>query len=48
VWNGHCAFYAGDGKLFHSRRAGTKVGFTNDLKIYYLKEKGYPKVYRQI
>jgi len=48
VWKGHCAFYGGGDRLFHARRPGTLVGFTNDLKLYWLKEKGYPKVYRQV
>ena len=48
LWEGHTAFYAGDSKLFHARRAGTVVGYTSDLKVYWLKEKGFPKVYRQV
>jgi cell wall-associated NlpC family hydrolase len=48
LWNGHCAFYADENKLFHARKAGTKCGFTSDLKIYWLKEKGYPTAWRQI
>ena len=48
LWKGHCAFYAGDGRMFHARREGTRVGFTNDLRTYYLKEKGFPRVFRQI
>jgi len=48
LWHGHCAFYAGGERLFHARKPGTRVGFTNDLKIYWLPQKGYPVVYRQI
>ena len=48
VWKGHAAFYAGAERLFHARKPGTLVGFTNDLKIYWLKEKCIPKVWRQI
>ena len=48
LWEGHCAFYAGGERLFHARKPGTVVGFTNDLKIYWLPQKGYPTVYRQI
>jgi len=48
VWKGHAAFYAGAERLFHARKPGTLVGFTNDLKMYWLKEKGLPKVWRQV
>ena len=48
VWKGHCAFYAGNGQLFHARKPGTVVDFTSDLKVYWLPQKGYPTVYRQI
>jgi cell wall-associated NlpC family hydrolase len=48
VWPEHCAFYAGNSKLFHARRSGTIAGFTSDLKNYWLKEKRVPIVYREI
>jgi len=47
LWEGHVAFFFEGVQLFHARRMGTVVGFTNDLKLYWLKEKGYPIVYRQ-
>ena len=47
LWKGHVAFYDSGTRLFHARKTGTNVGFTNDLKLYWLKEKGFPKVYRQ-
>jgi cell wall-associated NlpC family hydrolase len=47
LWKGHCAFFAGGERLFHARKPGTLCGFTNDLKAYWLKEKGFPVVYRQ-
>ena len=53
VWNGeHTAFYGGGSKLFHARKKGTIIGYTNDILLYWLskdriKEKGYPNVYRQ-
>jgi cell wall-associated NlpC family hydrolase len=46
VWDGHVAFYAGGDRLFHAQRTGTKVGYTSDLRSYYLKSKEIPKVYR--
>lgn len=48
LWSGHVAFYAGDGRLFHARSAGKLCGYTNDLQIYWLRQKGYPIVYREI
>ena len=48
LWHGHVAFYAGGERLFHARKPGTNVGFSNDLKIYWLREIGFPIVYRQI
>ena len=48
LWHGHCAFYAGGERLFHARKPGTKVGFTGDLKTYWLREMWFPVVYRQI
>jgi hypothetical protein len=47
VWNGHVAFYAGGGRLFHAHGAqGTPAGYTNDLS-WYINTKGFPTVYRQ-
>jgi len=48
LWNGHTAFYAGDVRLFHARRTGTKCGYTNDLKLYWLKQQSYPRVFREV
>ena len=47
VWNGHCAFFAGNKRLFHARSAGTVVGFTNDLEVYWIPVNGFPIDYRQ-
>ena len=47
VWKGHTAFSGGGDMLFHARRAGTRVGYTKDL-LWWLKNKGYPNVFRQI
>ena len=49
VWKGrHCAFYAGNKRLFHARSAGTVVGFTNDLETYWIPVNGFPIAYRQL
>jgi len=48
LWKGHAAFYFGGEQLFHARKPGTFVGFTSDLKVYWLKSQGQPVVYRQI
>jgi cell wall-associated NlpC family hydrolase len=47
VWKGHCAFFDMGERLLHARKQGTTVGFTNDLRLYWLKTMGYPTVYRQ-
>ena len=47
VWSGHAAFFAGGERLFHAQKPGTVVGYTNDLKLYWIKSRGYPLVYRQ-
>lgn len=47
LWrNSHVAFYVEGTTLFHARRPGTKVGKTNDLRNWWLEEKGIPEVYR--
>jgi cell wall-associated NlpC family hydrolase len=47
VWpSNHTAFSSGSISMFHSY-SGAGVSFTSDLK-YYLKEFGYPDLYRQI
>jgi len=47
LWKGHAAFYFSNTQIFHARKPGTLVGFTNDLKKYWLEKRGYPIVYRQ-
>jgi cell wall-associated NlpC family hydrolase len=45
----HTAFYAGDGGLFHAHgKAGTPTGYTYDLKTWWIPNRGYPDVYRQL
>jgi len=47
IWKGHAAFYFTGTQIFHAQKPGTFIGFTNDLKLYWLKDRGYPTVYRQ-
>ena len=47
LWKGHAAFYFSGTRIFHAQKPGTFVGFTNDLKLYWLKDRGYPTIYRQ-
>jgi len=49
VWTGcHTAFYDGGSTLFHAHGGnGGEVGYTNDLKNYWLPQKGYPTIYRE-
>lgn len=45
VWaRSHVVIYAGGESIYHSSNKG--IGETHDLKRYWLKEKGWPKVYR--
>ena len=46
VWTGsHAAFYVGGERIYHAHSTG--VGETGDLKLYWLKAKGCPVVYRK-
>lgn len=48
LWeNRHVAFYAGGKSLLHASTS-RGVGKTNDLAAWWLPNRGYPKVYRQI
>jgi hypothetical protein len=46
LWKGHAAFSAGGKYLFHAQKPGTFVGATDDL-VYWLRDRGFPKVLRQ-
>jgi cell wall-associated NlpC family hydrolase len=50
VWpTHHAAFYAGDGGLFHAHgQPRTKTGYTYNLQEWWIPNRGYPDVYRQL
>ena len=48
LWKGHVAFYHSGEQIFHAQKAGTRCGFTKDLKLYWLKSQGFPTVFRQL
>ena len=45
----YTAFYAGDGGLFHAHgKPGTPTGYSYDLESWWIPNRGYPEVFRQL